>query len=708
MTGLRDEGAVRITDGHAALGLPEASLPGRVGTVVQRRLDRLSPAARNLIQMAAVLGRSFALYDAAEMLDEPPAVLLPLVQEAVAGDVLAATQDAIIFRHELVRRAVTETLPQPLVQALHRQFGEILIQRGSSAIPAAGHLAAGGRRGDTLALAGLDRAARELLPASPHAAADLARRALDLTHPADPARFARSVAAIDALTAAGRLDAAAHLLHAELAQPLPAMDKAKLRGAWSSVLYLSGHPAAARAEAEAVLAEPRLPASLRDQTNVALLQARAGARDNQAVSDLADAILAAPAEHGYDAKVTAMTVLGVTKWDQGQMAEGLKLCREAARQTARGSVDARRFHPQLTLAARLIDARQLDDAAAVIQLASRHIEAAGHSVWAPVPAELRARIDLVQGRLDAANADAQAALRIAEEFETHIYDQLPLMVLATVALRRGDLGAAELHLRKADAARAPALGEAYTDQRRTILAAQIAEAQDGPQAALALALATGVYEDLRRHRWPLYEPVTAAWLVRVALAADDRDRAATAAAVAADIAADNPGYPVLTAVGDHARGLLDHDLARLEQAARHHVDVWARASAAEDVALLLAADRDTSSAIIRLDEALNGYEHTGATRDAARVRRRLRQVGARRRHWASAKRPVTGWTTLTSTERAISLLAAQGLTNQQIANQKFISVHTVAFHLRQIFRKLGIGSRVELARVAVRHDQTQE
>ena len=43
---------------------------------------------------------------------------------------------------------------------------------------------------------------------------------------------------------------------------------------------------------------------------------------------------------------------------------------------------------------------------------------------------------------------------------------------------------------------------------------------------------------------------------------------------------------------------------------------------------------------------------------------------------------------------------SQGLTNQKVADQMFTSVHTVAFHLRQVFRKLAISSRVELARIA--------
>jgi DNA-binding CsgD family transcriptional regulator len=62
---------------------------------------------------------------------------------------------------------------------------------------------------------------------------------------------------------------------------------------------------------------------------------------------------------------------------------------------------------------------------------------------------------------------------------------------------------------------------------------------------------------------------------------------------------------------------------------------------------------------------------------------------------------------LTEAECATAQLAAQGLNNRQIGSRLYISRHTVAFHLRQIFRKLQIGSRVELTRVVIERRQAQ-
>ncbi|HEX3814428.1 MAG TPA: LuxR C-terminal-related transcriptional regulator [Mycobacteriales bacterium] len=64
----------------------------------------------------------------------------------------------------------------------------------------------------------------------------------------------------------------------------------------------------------------------------------------------------------------------------------------------------------------------------------------------------------------------------------------------------------------------------------------------------------------------------------------------------------------------------------------------------------------------------------------------------------------TRWAILTDAQQSIAEHVANGLTNRETASQLFISTHTVDYHLRQIFRKLGLRSRVELARVVADAD----
>jgi DNA-binding CsgD family transcriptional regulator len=84
------------------------------------------------------------------------------------------------------------------------------------------------------------------------------------------------------------------------------------------------------------------------------------------------------------------------------------------------------------------------------------------------------------------------------------------------------------------------------------------------------------------------------------------------------------------------------------------------------------------------------------------VRRRLRANGVRRRLVTSA-RPDAGWAALTDSELAVVRLIAAGLTNRETAVRLFVSPHTVNSHLRHAFTKLGVNSRLELARVVAAH-----
>jgi len=102
------------------------------------------------------------------------------------------------------------------------------------------------------------------------------------------------------------------------------------------------------------------------------------------------------------------------------------------------------------------------------------------------------------------------------------------------------------------------------------------------------------------------------------------------------------------------------------------------------------------------------YQQVEAEHDLDRVRARMRALGARPRHWSCADRPLFGWDSLTGTELRVVGLVVDGLTNRQAAARLYLSPHTVAFHLRQVFRKLEISSRVQLVRLANEHGPDRE
>jgi len=693
--GLRDDHAVQVTDGHVVL--TSARLPPRIHRLAQRRLDGLSKEARHLLMTAAVLGPSFRLEDAADMLGQTPATLLPAVEEAMDAAIMTAAEHAFAFRHQLLRRAVGEMIPRPARKALHRQYGEILLARGEPAARAASHLLQAAHPGDPASLNGLDQAAAQTLRAAPQTAAGLAVRALELTPPADPAALSRAVAAADALAAAGRLDQAAAIAHDMLAKPLPPTAENQLRCVLSSVLCARGQARRAAGQAQIVLARPQLPDDLRDQALTAHLQALTALRDELA-GPVADAILAAPGQHDSCAAAAALLARATISWDSGQISDGFELLRDAARHGTGISPDARQAQPLLALAAALVDLRRLGEAKDILR-------AADNAALENIPAQaalslLRGRIHLAAGRLPDAAADAQAALATARALGAHGYTATAHSVLSMIELRRGDIAAAAQHLASRPVTN-PQFADIYARPETTLAEAQITEARDGPDAALGQL---GQFRaDLpARPGLLLGDPAAAAWLARTAVAADAGDLAARVARVAQDLADAHPGFPALAAAAVHSGGLATRDPVLLAEARTRHPDPWARASAAEDLGVLHGSRGDRDQAIGHLKDALAGYRQTGADRDQARVRRRLRQLGIRRRHWSTrAARPVTGWDSLTGTEQAVASLVAQGLNNNQVAARMYISPHTVAHHLRQAFRKLSIASRVELTRIVI-------
>jgi DNA-binding NarL/FixJ family response regulator len=116
----------------------------------------------------------------------------------------------------------------------------------------------------------------------------------------------------------------------------------------------------------------------------------------------------------------------------------------------------------------------------------------------------------------------------------------------------------------------------------------------------------------------------------------------------------------------------------------------ARASYDLGEALLATGEREAARKAFAA--ALATGERVGAQRIEQRARDALVGLGARPR-----RRTTSGVQALTSGERRVAELAAQGMPNREIAERLFLTPKTVETHLTSTYRKLGISSRAQLA-----------
>jgi DNA-binding CsgD family transcriptional regulator len=149
----------------------------------------------------------------------------------------------------------------------------------------------------------------------------------------------------------------------------------------------------------------------------------------------------------------------------------------------------------------------------------------------------------------------------------------------------------------------------------------------------------------------------------------------------------------LRAAGNAEGGEAGIALLREGAEVLEHADsTVAHAKALADLGAALRRDNRRAEAREPLRRALALARDAGAERVAAQAETELRATGARPRHTV-----VTGVAALTASERRVAEQAARGLTNREIAQALFVTARTVEGHLTNVFRKLDVGSREELA-----------
>jgi DNA-binding CsgD family transcriptional regulator len=155
---------------------------------------------------------------------------------------------------------------------------------------------------------------------------------------------------------------------------------------------------------------------------------------------------------------------------------------------------------------------------------------------------------------------------------------------------------------------------------------------------------------------------------------------------------------LLTSVGNGARAF-HHDLVRQSVALRVPVAVRSALSSHPQKG----TRTDSGSAPGARSRPAVAGRTAGPTRDA--IWEESTAVHDEQRNVESGPSPVeqasNAWAALTHTEQVVAELVARGLTNREVAARVFLSPHTVSFHLRKVYRKLGVGSRVELARLSI-------
>jgi DNA-binding CsgD family transcriptional regulator/tetratricopeptide (TPR) repeat protein len=700
-------GQVVVREGIATV-VGDDELPSSFLAAVEQRLRGLTPPARRLLQAGSVFGRPFTVDAVAPLVGTAAPELYPSAEEAVAAGILTERDARLAFRHDLLREAIYNNLSRPVRAAMHRAAAEVTRAEGRSPVEVADHLLRSGHTGDRDAVKVLRVAAAELAGRAPGTAADLIVRALDVLGDHDDDRPALVADAVGLLASAGRLEQAMELGEAALHSGLSRPTEATVLLGLAEALKHAGQNEATVQYANRALALRDVPDPVRARLHAIAAHALLYV-DDMAAADRAgaDADRLGLAVGEYPASVFGSAARSVVARAEGRLDDALAYAEHAVETADQVSGEAAQRHPRIWLGAALSALDHFAEAHRAYTEGRREAERLGTGWSYPLWHYYRASLLTAEGRLDDAVAEADAGLRIAEQLTARQLSVPLLGLLARLAVLRAQMPLAREHMRRMQRLMATGITAPPEDWAWALAMMQEAEGAFD-QARLTL---TGIFDRLPERLFLFCNDAGAVpTLVRIALRAGDTERAGRVVAAANSLAERNPTVASLAGAAAHAAGLLHRDVAALRTAIDHFrasPRPLARASAMEDAALAEYGAENRPRAVELLEAALTEATACGARRAVIRMEQRLRRLGTRRAAAApTGDGPASRLAGLTMAELRVARLVAEGRTNRQVAGQLFISPHTVDSHLRSIYNRLGINSRVELTRVVTEHEMT--
>lgn len=671
-------GRALLERGVPAIG-EDIPIPEAVDDLLGTRVAALPVAVRRLL-LAVALTPGLEVEDLVELEGQE------VVDEAIERRVLVVEAGDVRASHPLLAAAVKRAASDEGRRSVHRALASVV---GEDQLRIR-HLALATSEPDGALAGAVARAAFEAAGrGAPHAAVELAEHALRLTPSGDEERTARVIELARYLDLAGDLQRLTELLAPQL-DVLPE-------------------------------GEQRVQACL-------LLSSGLVVGNDDIRRHLERALL----ESGDDETLRLQVLAELAANDVLARVERI---REAEEWAAGALPDARRTGPHLEKAvlyvlgwARSLRGLPIDD------LTERFRGLSDEGAYVATSLERVAAQRLAwMGEVHAARATLTRLLSTADERGEASSYTLQRLHLCELELRAGAWAAAARLLDEwAEPGEGGLMFWPMYDRCRALLAVGVGrldEAREWVARARERAEATGV-------RWDGLEAMRAEGIAHL-LAREPAEAAVALRPVwehTERVGVENPGvFPVAPDLVEALAELGELDeassvTARLQELAERQRHPWGRAAAGRCAATVELARGYDERAVAALEEAEHDLARLGLGFDRGRALLALGRAQRRSRQWGDARRTLeraaaafdeiesVGWSeaarselaragsrrpasggTLTPTEQRVAELAAQGLTNKEIARSLVVTVGTVEFHLSNIYRKLDVRSRARLA-----------